>query len=165
MNTSGDIAVSTEPTTAYFFGVCPGDSAGHYLHTPGPRGAHRDSPMTPWGVQGRFGRFPLPEGQVMELLWPKQDDHRRPIDRYEPEGEPRFNRKDGWTLVGMWDRSADKRGACCAIFAFSVECDDDQALALARQLFPRVFTRIEAHLGREVRPAPARCPTCRQDLD
>ena len=145
-----------QPAPAYFFGVRPGERSGHFLHEPG---LHRvwSVPATPWGN----ATYPIMELEAIEATW---GGPKRRYDRTQPEGEPRFARKDGWTLVALWDRSADTRGGCCALFAFQVEATDDEALALARELFPAVFARIEEHLGRPVRLAPACCPTCRRPL-
>jgi hypothetical protein len=140
---------------AYFFGVCPGSRSGHYCHVPGLGRWRNDDPLTPWvGKESWWG--PIGETTALEACWDKRDG--------QPEGEPRFDRRDGWTLVAMWDRSADKRMGCCAIFAFQRDLTDPEALALARELFPRVFARIEKHLGRPVRLEPVCCPMCRRPL-
>ena len=149
--------MTTNYTTAYFFGVKPGKTSGHFCYVPGYHSYRRESdPKTPWTLPEIAWMTPVAEN-VMDECWDKRDG--------QPEGEPRFTRKGGWIAVTLWDRSADRRGGCCAIFAFEVECNDAEALGLARQLFPGVFERIEKHLGREVRLPPACCPTCRRAFD
>jgi hypothetical protein len=64
------------------------------------------------------------------------------------EGAPVFVRRNGWTLVSMWDRSGDRRPGSHATFALGAELSDTEALAECKQLFPEVFTRIERQLGK-----------------
>ncbi len=55
---------------------------------------------------------------------------------------------DGEMLLTSWDRSADRRGNCCATFLLDRVMAPALALEAARAAFPAVFERIEAHLGR-----------------
>jgi len=138
--------------SAYFFGVAPGRPSGHFLHD--ERYRHPDpDPETPWGKGDNL------EG-VMPLAWGRTDFYAG----QQPEGTFRFLRRDGWTLATAWDRSADRRGGCCAIFAFDRDLSDAEAVRLAKELFPAVFDRIEHHLGRRIAVAPAACPCCRRPL-
>lgn len=143
--------METQAATSYFFGVRPGDANGHFCHVPGLAWAERDAPLTPWAS----GYHPIGERAAMKAAF---DPGGRDRDwAYgtstrikQTEGMPGFARKDGWTLVALWDRSADRRGGCCAMFAFHKELTDPEALACAKRVFPRVFARIEKHLGRAV---------------
>ena len=118
---------------------------------------------SPWAAKA-VG-YPLSDdGTCGPAAWPELYDARGRFryirsdtghsDGGQDEGVPRFVRKDGWTLVFLWDRSADKRGGCCAAFAFDAELPDAEALATARRFFPEVFARIETHLGRVVGVLP-----------
>lgn len=133
----------------YFFGVRPGDSAGHFLHTEHYQTLYTSSPIrTPWGGE----TWPLLE---TEALWDAFAPGKKPRSPYQvpspqPEGQPAFARRDGWTLVALWDRSADRRGGCCALFPMDADIPDQEALAAAKERFPAVFARIEKHLGRQV---------------
>lgn len=144
-----------EPTiTAYFLGEWPG---GHGCSTrkPGGRMVYVADPPTPW-----FGTraHETQRAEVMRTCWDRERDG-------QPEGEARFAREDGWTLICLWDRSEDHRGNSASVFAIHSDLTDEEALGLARRLFPQVFERIEARLQRDVRLAPATCPLCRQSLE
>ena len=136
---------------AYFVGVWPGDKAGHYCRTPdGVRvRASGRAPATPWAEQ----YSPLGDLPSTRVAWPECYDaspwstYSRP-ETPQPEGVARVVQRDGWTLVSLWDRSADGRPGSHASIAFEGASPD--ALAEARRLFPAVFARIEHHLGRAV---------------
>ena len=139
---------------AYFTGVRPGDANGHFCHVPGYKWASHTAPRSPWA--GERALVPLADNGVCgPATWPELY---RPGTHYgltklgaeEPEGRARTARKDGWTLLFLWDRSADRRGGCSASFAFDQDLDDHAVLETARKHFPEVFERIEKHLGRQV---------------
>lgn len=50
-------------------------------------------------------------------------------------------KKDGWTAVGLEDRSVDKRPNSHSVFAFHADLTLDEAVELARKTFPDVFAR------------------------
>lgn len=131
---------------AYFYGVRPGRRSGRYPFEVGYRYAGWDTktPASPWSSK----RNPLCEGASLVAAW--GPGHR--LRANDPEGVPVFCRRDGWTLVAMWDRSADPRGGSHATFALGADLSDAEALDAARHAFPEVFARIEAHLGRKVAP-------------
>lgn len=122
---------------AYFVGVKPGSTGGHYCHVPGLWRPARDATKSPW--PNYLG--PLGEG-AMDECWSKRDS--------QVEGEPRFAHSSGWALVTMWDRSGDSRLNSCAVFAVRSKCTDGEALGHVKRLFPKVFERIEARLGKPV---------------
>ena len=145
-----------EPTvTAYFRGVKPGSIWGPKHYKPGLDEAGFNDPPTPW-----FG----PDEGNTQSLRPMEACWDLDRDGY-PEGEARFAREDGWTLVTLWDRSGDHRQNSKSVFAIQADLSDEEALGMARLLFPEVFARIEKRLKREVRLAPATCPLCRQSLE
>lgn len=144
-----------EPTiTAYFLGGWPSEWSCR-VKKPGGRSAYGDDPPTPWFPTNAHETHRM---EAMRTCWDLERDG-------QPEGEARFARQDGWTLIGLWDRSEDNRGNASSVFAIHSDLTDEEALGLARRLFPEVFERIEARLGREVRLAPATCPLCRQSLE
>jgi hypothetical protein len=155
--TFSSIQRRTEPTVRYFFGVAPGSASGHFLYLtleqqPGEAViilAPRGSVHTPWGNVDD----PISKGKATDAAWGA-----RPFPgwqgRVEPEGIAHCQCAEGWTLLALWDRSADKRDGCCALFAFNVEVDRYAALALTRKWFPRVTQRIETHLGRPIQFCP-----------
>lgn len=129
---------------AYFTGVHPRSTSGHYCYGSGFAQVQRDSPPSPWKS---YAQNPLAEfTSIVEARngRPMQELHR--VD--QAEGKPLLLHRDGWTLLGFWDRSADQRGNSCSCFAFSEVLTLDEAIAAARQHFPGVIERIERHLGR-----------------
>lgn len=117
-------ARAAAPPKVWFYGVWPGERAGHYVRDKhGNMGANGRG-YYPWDT--RENRAPQDEG----LLW-----HRH---------------VDGCTQLRSWDRSADPRFNCAASFIVDALVTPEQALALARTNFPTVFARIEQHLGNAV---------------
>lgn len=125
---------------AYFCGVWPGNSAGHHSYRPNGEQWREGEPVTPWGSV-EFG-YAIMDGHVANLMPGHQGNPR------EPEGVRYWTQRGGWTLVSWWDRSADRRNASIAVFAFDAILTADQAEAEARSLFPGVFRRMDLHLGR-----------------
>lgn len=130
---------------AYFTGVWPGEQAGHCCFTPDGQRPRHDVAPSPW-AESPSKLYPLGDATPQGVAWP---------DRYsnaegQPEGRARIVRQGGWTLVFVWDRSGDKRPGSHATFALQADLEPAEALDKARELFPRVFARIERHLGRSV---------------
>ncbi len=149
-----------ETTIAYFRGVSPGTRTGYGFYRPGMRHAPQDGPVSPW-FDHRYGHLGSVQSlEPMETCWDlERDGH--------PEAQARFAREDGWTLVTLWDRSGDPRGTCHSVFAIQRDLSDDDALALARTLFPKVFARIDRRLERlgiVLGMGAGTCPLCRQSL-
>ena len=133
---------------AYFMGVKPGDSSGHFCYTSGWSRPDRDALRTPWA--GSYD--PLTEVtscRDVRAAWGLSLER---IYEYgpQPEGEHRLLHENGWTCLSMWDRSADRRGACTASFAFEGTHDFPACIALARVHFPGIIERIEAHIQRSL---------------
>ena len=129
---------------AYFVGVHPCVQSGHYCYASGFAQVQRAATPSPWQSNDRD---PLAEfTSIAEARngLPIQELHQ--VD--QREGRPLLLHRDGWTLLGFWDRSADRRGNSCSCFAFSEVLALDEAIAAARQHFPGVIERIERHLGR-----------------
>lgn len=115
----------------FYFG-CWGD-LGHHLWTPtgrrspgdaGPWMAHElDAPPT--GHRGRdTGR-----GVV-------------PADPDEREHVWRLTHSDGWTALGAWDRTCDRRNGSKAVFVAEGEYTEDEMRVLAARWFPAAWARI-----------------------
>ena len=141
---------------AYFTGVDPGRAGvGHFCQVPGHISPPDGSPPSPWHLQSHG--MPLGDQEPVVAAWPdcvpgrwKRDPRGQApwIRENCIEGVPRFVRQDGWTLVSMWDRSADERHGSHASFAFDQDLDDAAAMAAVRKHFPRVVARIEAFIKR-----------------
>ena len=124
-------AKAASPPAVHFFGVWPGRPNGHFTWTPEGRQLAREP-----RVLRRGYLYPI--------------DTRDRWREEQPEGIFWHWRDSELTLLTSWDRSADRRGGCCAAFVVYRPMDATQALALARAAFPAVFARIETHLGRDV---------------
>lgn len=125
-------------TACWFFGVWPGESAGHYIRDTdgrieyGQPFSRAESELYPFRYWE--SREPQPEGHVTHAI--------------KTFGERTV------TLLRSWDRSADQRGGCAATFIIDAAVSPARAMEIARASFPRVFERIEAHLGRPTRLDP-----------
>ncbi len=142
-------AASEEPIMlAYFTGVWPGAGAGIFCRTPDGEHAEFDAQPTPWAIRTMAG-YPLGDREPTNVAWGKPD-YRYPQPE-QPEGIARVVVGDGWTLVCLWDRSEDRRGGVHASFAIEGVFGGDEAVTLARTLFPKVWARIDAHVKRPIR--------------
>lgn len=123
-----------EPPRVQFFGVWPGERAGHYLRERDGRHVWEDmtvgrrAGLYPWDTRGEGYRREQPEGKLWH--W--------------------YHKGLGLTVLTSWDRSEDPRGGCAAAFVVHALVLPEAALAMAREAFPRVFQRIEGRLGRPV---------------
>jgi hypothetical protein len=124
------------PPVVHFFGVWPGERAGHYRR-------ERSGKMTNDHGDGIDGRQPLG-------LYPWNVFHGPAAPQIEGKFWTWRHPSKPLTLLLSWDRSADQRGGCCATFIVHDHVTDERALGLARESFPAVFARIEAHLGKPV---------------
>ena len=151
----------------YFTGIRSPDNGGHYAYLNGLRWTQGDD-RTPWGAT---------YGPLRELSDIVSEPHAR---RDEPEGVLLIEQTAQWTLLGCWDRSADRRGGCCAVWAVDTPNMDD-ALAAIMNYYGTTVTRIEQHCGAPMGSWPRRtikeafpkaphsvatqtmrtCPTCR----
>ena len=133
----------------YYTGVIPGTTAGHYCVYPGYEPCRQSAARTPWGD----GAYPLSDDRLRyHDVWPELFRLRHGRIEYtgsrlEPEGIARHARRDGWTLLMCWDRSADPRRGSIAAFAINETIDAAEMEARMRDAFPHVFARIERHLG------------------
>lgn len=90
---------------------------GHYFWRPGmERVRYGGPPPTPWGYA------------LDNKAFNTQDWH--------------IEKKDGWTAVGLEDRTVDSRPGSHSIFAFCGDLTLEDAVDLARVNFPEVFARL-----------------------
>lgn len=134
------------PEPIYFCGVRPGTRNGHHCQP-------STGLVTPWGSVSAactlLDWHPDRDGLSYNSAIANGREHNyRGIT--ETEGEFVHLIVGGWTLIAAWDRSADKRPGCTASFAMPGEHGAEIALAFARARWPRVFARIETHLGASV---------------
>ncbi len=135
---------------AYFTGVHPASTAGHYCYAAGWQSTKGSDPPSPWAGESQWPN-PLNEFGCISAVRQRLGLKMGGYDMgKQTEGEPLLLHKDGWTMLGMWDRSGDRRGGSCSAFAFQAVLTLDEAVAAARRLFPGVIERIEKHLGRSL---------------
>lgn len=135
--------LAAQPPVVHFYGVWPGERAGHYRYN-----THGKTLREGESVSGR-GKLGLYPWDVWHGPAAPQDEGK--FWHWHHPTEP-------LTLLLSWDRSADKRGGCAATFIVHEHVTPEYGLALARVVFPKVFERIELHLGRTVElagPVPA----------
>lgn len=139
-----------EPPRVQFFGVWPGERFGHYLRDRDGRKAWNE--VNPSGrVRHTLDGDPERTSQRRGGLYP-WDTMGDGCRREQPEGKlwHWYNKGLGLTVLTSWDRSEDTRGNCAASFVVHAIVTPEAALTMAREAFPRVFERIEGHLGRPV---------------
>lgn len=112
---------------AYFFGCLRGigghTEAGHFLHTPGYDSAYRNA--LPFRYEILDGPFAPPRVS-------------------EAQSAAALTVLHGWTILAMWDRSGDARGASNAAFVARGVLLFHEMCAIAAHHFPEVWARINA---------------------
>lgn len=121
----------------YYFGCESKAESGHYLFAPGMRSVNtkalpRDWPFEYGELDGKYAA----QG--------RRKDH---------EGIARLVHVRGWTVLAMWDRSADSRHNSNAAFAARGEREYAEMVGLAATHFPAVWKRINDR--KAVRPLDA----------
>jgi hypothetical protein len=121
---------------AFYLG-CVG-TPGHYLYTPDLRTERRAGPFTVAMLDTPFcpGMTPASRG-----VGPQD----------QTEGVARLTHVDGWTVLSFWDRSVDNRRGSHSTFVLRGTHAFDDAVRLAREVFPRVWARyafaVRPHLA------------------
>jgi hypothetical protein len=119
----------------FYFGCGP-DDIGHYFWQPGPY-RHGDRMLhegrgQPWSFTVDGGMQPLTTG-VRRSAAGSAD---------QVEGACALHRKDGWTAIAWWDRSKDRRGNSCSVYAQRGEHDFAAMVAAFRESFPWAAKRM-----------------------
>ncbi len=146
---------------AYYHGCVGG--AGHYLFDRNLRQIWRsqietgipwpflDGALAPYYPDCTFNDVTDSQGHIRAFCSRRYPYADRPEDRQRCdaiEGLTKFhNKRDAtgayWTALAFWDRSVDKRGGCNSVFILEGSYNFEQALTLARQIFPKIFERFE----------------------
>lgn len=128
-------------TDVLFYGKWPGSSFGHHARLPGGR-------MIEGGLALGIELAKLRPGG----LYPWDHEWSMRHTRAQNEGKLWYwhHPTKPMTLLLSWDRSEDRRGGSAATFIVMDRVEPERALELARASFPRVFARIEQHVGHPV---------------
>lgn len=104
----------------YFFG-CWG-SVGHSLYARTGRSIEEAGPFSLNNIDGKYAPQINPQDEsISSLVW-----------------------VDGWTIMGMWDRSVDKRGNSNAAFIAKGKLTQAEMWELANKHFPSITKRLQA---------------------
>ncbi len=118
-----------KPTLLYYFGCW--DRPGHYLHEPSGRTVGTAGPFTSTNLDGTFPNHIHIQGSSYNR-------------RVEDEIIASLAHWKGWTVLAMWDRSVDTRGACNAAFVAKGEFSTAEMWVLAHQQYPQIVARLKA---------------------
>jgi hypothetical protein len=139
----GRVALPPEVATveAYYFG-CRGDK-GHFWWRPYGGHAYDVERIVAPSVRDHIDGGFCP-GAVWGDSWKRT--------RPEVEGEAALHHVDGWTVLALWDRSVDERGACNSNFVARGTHEYVIMRAIAEAQFPDVWKRFKFEI-RLVEPA------------
>jgi hypothetical protein len=117
----------------YYFGCW--NEPGHYMHKPDGSTVRMNEQVGPFG-----------NGNMLDGSFPP---HIRKSggtcgERIEDESISVVAHVHGWTVLAMWDRSVDKRGACNAAFVMEGEHDHAAMWDSARRWYPTIVARLAA---------------------
>lgn len=112
-------------TRVYFFGVISADHQGHYLYD-----ANGQAVWSSKSLNLLPFRYAILDGGLL------------PPGLVEEQGKLHLAVINGWTILGMWDRSADTRGNCNASFIVEGVHALDVMIAISKDTFPNIWTRI-----------------------
>lgn len=119
----------SDNTKAFFFGVIDPHDLGHFLYrTDGRRVYHTE------------------EKRSMPFRTEVLDGGLLPVGGVEEQGKCFLSVINGWTVLGMWDRTGDKRGASNASFIVEGIHTVSKMRAFAAELFPKQWARIQGSL-------------------
>lgn len=57
-----------------------------------------------------------------------------------------LSHRDGWTVLGFWDRTGDERGKSCSAFVAHGILTGHEMLAAAESVFPAIWKRLHRNL-------------------
>ena len=107
----------------YFFGVSSAQNKGHFLHHEGMRVAWDDKKLLPFSSHILDGGLLPQHPQV--------------------QGELHLAVINGWTLLSMWDRTADSRPGSNAVFLAEGNHVIEEMKNIASEKFPAIWKRIQ----------------------
>ena len=110
----------------YFGNIADGNSSGHNLYV--------------------SQHFSASWDQRKEQPWEYYhlDSRLAPEDKQQVQGRCSVHLKGGWMAIAFWDRTGDRRGASNSVFLFDKHerISFDDALNLAKEVFPKIFARL-----------------------
>lgn len=110
----------------YFFGVKSSSEKGHYLYD--------INCQVVWGEK---------EQHKIPFRYSILDSGLLPPGKIEEQGKLHLANINGWTILGMWDRSADTRGNCNASFIAEGYFSIGEMSEIAKENFPKLWERIQ----------------------
>lgn len=110
-----------EPRTLYF-GYDIGGHSGHNL-------MDKDG-LSVWGA--KLGSFPWNSREIDGKFCPKED----------VAGTGAFHQLKGWTILAVWDRSGDDRGASNSEFFVEGTISLEELKTQAEKVFPALWQRM-----------------------
>jgi hypothetical protein len=129
----------------YFFGAHR--EIGHYLWR-----VTSDVGLVSYGIRDNPFSFPTWQLDGYRFqpgsIWPAPRVRRDPV---ETLGIARLTHVDGWTVVGMWDRSVDQRGASCAAIIVPGQRGLEDVVEEARRRMPETMKRFPALVAEQSR--------------
>lgn len=118
----------------YYFGCW--DRPGHFLHEPGRRVMSREV-LGPFDVYGNAG-LPI-DGKFTPGPHPQYG-----TGGLQDESFVALTYVRGWTVMAMWDRSIDTRGASNAAFISEGRLTETEMWELALVSYPTIVARLKA---------------------
>ena len=126
-------------TKMYFYGCI--DDAGHYLWDNENRRSSYETEKQ-WDATNPFPMAPpnskLPREERIAL---SVDGGIQPHGR-QMEHQAALHHRKGWSAIGFWDRSIDKRQGSCGAFIMEGEHDFSDIITIAKEQWPNVMKRI-----------------------
>lgn len=103
-------------------------------------GCHRESGHFLWSENGH--RASRDAEKKLPFRYCILDGGLLPHYENEVEGKATIVHWPKWTVVSFWDRSVDKRGGCNSAFVIPAVLSFDEAIAVAKERFPWVWSRF-----------------------
>lgn len=127
--------IMREAMRVYYFGRW--NQPGHYLYNEDGRTCII-SPIKDlnWMELDNNDKVRLPGGPTHlhgQLRWPPD----------EPLGKTVLIHREGWTILGMWDRSGDNRYHSRSLFLAEGQLTETEMWTLAEKHFPELVKRIK----------------------
>src|SRR5512139_4021755 len=114
-------------TSGAYFGCW--EHMGHFLYDVTGRRTTPEQLNLPWRAEEFDGRLCPGWSRDRQLS-------------LEEEGEALVHHRDGWTALGFWDRSLDKRYNSVSVFFLPGLMAYDEVLMEAKRIFPKIWKRF-----------------------